>query len=76
MSHRLTVARLLAQVAADIERRGLPYHGVIRQGVHLLLELPDDTGEGCAGCGAELVHPATGRRRKWCTEACRRRHRR
>jgi hypothetical protein len=73
--HRVAVARLLAQDAAELDRRGWPRAGIIRQAVRLLLEVPDETGNGCPECGAELAQPATGRRRKWCSESCRRRHR-
>ena len=73
-TERATVARLLAQVAAGLDERRA---GIVRQAVHLLLEVPDHAtaGDTCAGCGAELDQPATGRPRKWCSERCRRRHR-
>lgn len=72
---RVAVARLLSRTAADLERLGFLHAGIVRHGAQLLLEAPQVDGEGCAGCGAELAQPATGRRRKWCSEACRRRHR-
>lgn len=76
--HRAGVARLLAQVAADLDRRGLHHAGIVRQGARLLLEPPggSDNPGGCAGCGAPLKHPATGRKRKWCGDRCRDRARR
>lgn len=76
-SERVSVSRLLAQAAADLDRRGLHYAGVVRRAARLLLDVPDeDPGGGCAGCGRPLRQPATGRRRKWCSEACRARARR
>lgn len=76
---RTKLARLLANVAVDADRRGLPWTGVLRQSARVLLEPVADldaNGEVCAGCHRPLEQPPTGRRRKWCSEACRRRTRR
>ena len=73
---RQGVVRLLSYAASDLERRGLAYHGVVRRAARMLATLEAGAdGEGCRGCGAELVQPPTGRRRKWCSESCRRRKR-
>lgn len=70
---RADLARLTALVAGDLDRKGYPSAGVVRQAARALLEaVPVDAG-GCRGCGAELDQPATGRPRVWCSEACRRR---
>lgn len=74
--------RRLAWVAADLDARGYPFAGTVRRTARLLLTVV--TGDtvaagdvaGCAGCGAALVQPATGRRRRWCSERCRSRARR
>lgn len=77
MSDASTVLpRLLAQVAADLDRTGRPGAGVVRPAARLLLDLPVQVDDGCRGCGAELAQPVTGGRRLWCSELCRRRHRR
>jgi hypothetical protein len=72
----LARARMLGWIAADLERRGAVYAGFVRQCARDLLRLPDPDPDGCRGCGAVLAQPATGRRRVWCTEACRSRTRR
>jgi hypothetical protein len=72
---RTDLARRLGYVAADLDRRGYVYAGVLRQAARVLLEVDQDP-PGCRGCGRPLDQPATGRRRRWCGERCRRRHRR
>ena len=69
------LARRLAFVAGDLDRRLYPYAGVIRQAARALLDVDPPDGDGCRGCGTELEQPSTGRRRVWCSEACRRRKR-
>jgi hypothetical protein len=66
-----TLARQLAWVAADLDRRGYAFVGPIRRAARALLEV-DPPDDGCRGCG----QPLTGRRRTWCSEACRSRVRR
>jgi hypothetical protein len=73
---RLNRARMLGWIASDLERRGAVYAGFVRQCARDLLEVPDHNRNGCAGCGTALDQPTTGRRRKWCSEACRSRTRR
>lgn len=75
------LVRLLSHATADLDRRGYAYTGVVRQATRLLTRLlsgePAVQGEaGCVGCGCLLSQPPTGRRRKWCGEACRSRARR
>lgn len=73
------LAALLCVVAGSLERQGQPSSGgVLRNAARRLLELSASTpspvrADGCAGCGAALVQQATGRRRRWCSERCRKR---
>ena len=71
------LARDLLLVAEDLDGKGYLLVGVIRRAARLLaeLELEDRPDDGCQGCGGRLDHPATGRRRVWCSERCRRRKR-
>jgi len=84
---RVQLARLLIDGANIVERQGVGVGGIMRQAARLLLHdeimrqaapaLPHGPSSGrCDGCAAELTQPAKGRRRKWCGEACRSRHRR
>jgi hypothetical protein len=73
VSERQHLARQLAYVAGDLDARLYPYTGVLRQAARALLDL--DHHDGCRGCGTHLEQPATGRRRVWCSESCRRRKR-
>lgn len=72
MTHDL--ARSLALVAADLDRRGYALTGVVRQAARQLLAA-ESPGDGCRGCGAELVYRGRGRPRVWCGETCRNRAR-
>lgn len=76
MSDRDDLARTLALVAGDLDRRLYPYAGVVRRAARALLEAEPPADDGCLGCGAPLEQPATGRRRKYHDEACRSRARR
>lgn len=70
------LARLVAQVAADLDARGYHAAGVVRQAARALLDgQPDGDDGGCCGCGRPVTHTDRGRPRKWCGERCRRRHR-
>lgn len=75
------LARLLSLVAADLEKRGYPSVGVIRQGCRALLEMafrmPADEVRTCPGCGGLLPpHLGPGPAPRFCAEACRSRWRR
>jgi hypothetical protein len=63
------LSRLLVVAADSLERGGkLGFVGIIRQAAQRLAELHIDepATDRCAGCRAEIVQPATGRRRRWC----------
>lgn len=73
------LVRLLNIVANELDDRGYPNTGIIRQGTRRLHELAtrlrevDRAGHhGCQQCGA----PLAGRQRQWCSESCRLRHHR
>jgi hypothetical protein len=68
------LARQLALVAGDLDAKHYPYAAVVRRAARALVALEADPPDpdGCAGCGQAL----TGRRRRWCSEACRSRVRR
>jgi hypothetical protein len=71
------LARLVALAAADLEQRGYPMHGIVRQAARALVTRPTAAPDGgCPGCGQPVAQPERGRPRKWCGEACRSRHRR
>lgn len=74
--------RLLQQlgfVAGVLDRYHLPGAGNVRQAVRLINDLLTNgahpASAGCRGCGDPVPQPPTGRRRVWCSEPCRRRHR-
>ena len=71
------LARLGLRLADELERRlGVVSAGVVRALARRVQLGPTPRPDGCAGCGAPLEHPPTGRPRKWCSERCRRRARR
>jgi hypothetical protein len=70
---RVAFSKLLSRIAADLERRGYPGAGAIRRAA-IGVVVADAPPDRCV-CGRALVHPPTGRRRKWCSERCRRRAR-
>jgi len=77
----LDLARLGVKAAAQLDRLGYPGSGIVRQLAQRVNDLATTSTSttstaGCRGCGAVLDQPATGGRRLWCTERCRRRHRR
>lgn len=73
----LELARLGALVAAELDQLGYRSTGVVRHMARRLSEPASGPTEGgCHGCGVELAQPTNGGRRLWCTESCRRRHRR
>jgi len=75
--------RLLALAAADLDDRGNPNAGLLRQAARRIAEqdrriaslearLPASPLR-CGWCGAPLARAATGRPRRWCSAACKRR---
>jgi hypothetical protein len=76
MGEYVQLARQLAWVARHLDSKGYPFTSPVRIAARIVLEVPDHDPAGCAGCGAALTQPATGRRRRWCGEACRSRTRR
>lgn len=75
MSDHRSLSRLLAWVAQALDDRNaevLAYGGIVRQAATVLATLPEPAEDGCRRCGDPLVQPATGRRRVWCSETCRR----
>lgn len=75
MTDNTAHARMLAAIAADLDRRGYPSTGLLRDAARALLDHRDLDPNGCRRCGTPLTQPATGRRRVWCSERCRRQHR-
>jgi hypothetical protein len=75
MIDRVQLARQLVWVAQHLDQQGFAFTSPVRIAARVVLEVPEDNPHGCAGCGTRLAHPATGRRRKWCSERCRRRKR-
>ena len=73
MADHRSLSRLLAWIAHDLDGRHYPYAGPLREAARTLATLPDLDPDGCRGCGQPLTQPATGRRREWCDEACRKR---
>ena len=69
------LARLLSVVADSLDVPGSRLAaGVIRRAAQLVARLPAPPGpDQCQGCGAELSQPPTGRRRRWCSDRCRKR---
>lgn len=70
------LAQQLAWVAGDLESRGYQFSAVVRRGAWRLIDVPEGDDDGCRGCREPLEQPARGRPREWCSERCRRRHRR
>ncbi len=77
---RPDLVAILSFVADEVEAgRGSHYAGAIRVAARRLVELErqaaeaDRSATGCGWCGAPLEQPATGRRRRYCSDACRRR---
>lgn len=68
------LARLGALVAGDLERRGYPMAGIVRQIARALVTVSPARDTGCRGCGAPLT-TGRGRPRIWCSERCRRQQR-
>lgn len=71
----LDLVRAVMFVADDLEDRGYPFVGVIRRAARELAELrrqlqaQEQPSERCEWCGAKLVQPERGRRRRFCSDA-------
>jgi hypothetical protein len=68
------LATAILFVADDLERRGYPFAGAVRQAARRLTELePLHATNGCELCGRPLDQKRFGRPRRWCSERCRKR---
>jgi hypothetical protein len=66
-SRRHNIVVVMLHVAEDLEARHYPMAGVIRQLAREVAQLAfDEPEEGRCGCGAAIMQPRTGRRRKFC----------
>ena len=74
--HSADPALVLGWYVRDLAQRGYPLVGGLRAVARRLATQPADHPDGCPGCGGQVLQPATGRRRIWCSEACRSRTRR
>jgi hypothetical protein len=63
-----SLARQLTFVAADLDRLGYPFAGVVHQGARRLASVVEPA-VGCCDCGCG--RPLEGRQRRWATPACR-----
>jgi hypothetical protein len=68
------LARQLAWVAQHLDTKGYAFAGPVRIAARRLAT--GAPADGCPGCGGPVEQPPAGRRRKWCSEACRSRTRR
>jgi endogenous inhibitor of DNA gyrase (YacG/DUF329 family) len=70
------VAALL-YVADDLDKRGYPLAGAVRQGARKLAEAEAiaPSVDACPGCGNPIPRNPRGRPRRWCSERCRKRGR-
>ena len=66
-----TLGHVLAVLATDLDGRGFPYAGPLRQAARRLHEIANGTSDGCRRCGEPLTQPATGRRKVFCSTRCR-----
>lgn len=76
MTDPVALARDLVLIAGDLDRMLYPNTGRLRQAARALLEVDPPDDDGCRGCGHPIDQPERGRRRVWCSEGCRDRHRR
>jgi DNA-directed RNA polymerase subunit RPC12/RpoP len=68
------ISRLLLANAELLERRGFGASATLeRRAARLLAAMPDRDEDGCADCGAQIIQPATGRRRRYCFDCSPRR---
>lgn len=64
--------RLLAIVADDLAHRGYPAAGVVHRAARALATDPTPAEGTCPECAGPVTQPATGRRRVYCSERCKR----
>lgn len=69
----VALARFGLVIARDLGRRGYPFAEQVEELAQLVLNraavaAPEDR---CPWCGGPIVQPAKGRRRRWCSDACR-----
>lgn len=67
----LELARTLALVAGDVERRGLSYAGVLRRAARALADVGEPSTAGCPRCRAPVDRKPTGRPARYCSPRCR-----
>jgi ribosomal protein L37AE/L43A len=71
---RPDLAATLAFAASELEDRGYPYAGVVRQAVRRLRDLEAQVPKRdstCPRCGREVLQPGRGRPRIYCSRRCR-----
>jgi hypothetical protein len=67
------LARVLVLVADHLERTSASeMSGIVRQAARRIVE-GRTLESGCEGCGADLEQKPVGRRRRFCSERCRKR---
>jgi hypothetical protein len=74
---RVELGRLLGLVAHDLDERGYPSAGIVRQAAVALLEdaMRQPSPQSlCPIDGLPVTQPAVGRPRKFCSDRCRRAH--
>lgn len=71
-----SLAETLAWVASDLDAKGHPFAGALRQAAREIRELRrrlDSVGrdgeQGCAWCGSPILQPVTGRPRRYCSDS-------
>ena len=68
------VARLLLALADRLEYAGgAQYTGILRRGARMLVAIEVKAATACPVCGAPVDQPSRGRRRIYCSTACRNR---
>lgn len=72
MSER-PLSRALTFVAADLDRKGYPFAGAVRQAARRMAEVEkgDRSDNPCPQCGGEVERSSRGRPKVYCTDRCR-----